>query len=707
MQFSFYQDMTSDDEEQWQRIKNMEQTRTISAMKNHIQKLEEKLDSLQNIGDIDDFTASNSENVAGTDCTTSGHVESGSQKHQKIKEVGEENTEVTKVEPHRLEESSYGYSSDTLERGENALAYKEKDSVPLNGNVSNEHRSVMEEKNAEANVEENRFTFEADEENDSEIEVRLDSGLASDIIDEITNDDLEVCDSPKGNSETPEDDFFHGNSNLSGGIQEHGVDDMNHDYSLHESREAQLQSDTQESQSTSIKQFEDFTNPGSTNKADDLEVSHIQADANENSATSEVSHKNSDCDHRSEIGYETDTNKVEERNSLSIVETPESVPFVDKPKLEEINLELRERVSALEEQLWLAAEDRRNIQAVLELQKERALKNLAFKFEEINRKTLREFKGIFEYRLQELNEEKLRLQEQLQSHKCPEGCNVSICDECISLKERLAESEEKYAKLLGENQVLKRRCRKLSGDLGKVKKVVGSLPAGDDKVGVDVSIQTDTCDLKKEEVGIQCKISPDTSLNDLHNDVRDIATKISVISSCLVGQQREISQDESFTDNDILNSVSSTNESGIGSLQISPASHEDSDHRQYNALSYWDNSKENDQTTISDFFGEKGNQFSHSVDESDSVVFENNSVQLSMDDIEKPLLRIHAKYMKISEELEHIATGRFSKCNSKTASRKGAADVSMLELDPEIKRIIDDVNRKYDDYFKTSGVLCD
>ena len=690
----------------------MEQTRTISAMKNHIQELEEKLDNLQKKGDINDHDDSSSEGIAVSNGNEDENMENSKRKSPNEKKRSEDKTEVPTAETLRISDGTTKELGDISESGEEIFVYIDKEHDPLNLVVGKGQSSMIEVDESEVNGEESRISYEADDENNSDIEIRLDSGLASDIVDEITSNDLDVHKSTKKNFESPGDDSHPKNDECIYELHTHNVDEMKYECRFPEPKETKLQSNeyevlsaTSDTETTSNK----FVSLESDEKADSDEIYVWRSDTCKNDEISAPSHARNGCDHTAEIQEKIDTPTLTERNASVIDETKDSFISDEKLALEEINAELKERVSVLEEQLWLAAEERRNMQAILELQKERALKNLAFKFEDINRKTLREFKGIFEYRLQELNEEKMKLQEKLDTHQCTQSIIEYSCEECMLLKERLAESEEKCAKLLGENNILKRRCRKLSGDLGKVKNVISSLAVNGYVGGIDVSSQTDIWHVKRIEIGIQCELSPDTSLNDLHDEVRDIATKISVISSCLSTEQRQNSQGEdSFADNDVLNSVSSNNESGIESLQISPTKsgtdHEDSDIGDYNSVSFGENSVRSDPTTITEFFSKSEKQFPLQVDEIDSIVLNDSDIQLSIYEIEKPLLRIHAKYMKISEELENIATGKFS-LHAKTTSEKAINGIGKVELDPEIKKIVEEVNRKYDEYFGTESGL--
>ena len=685
----------------------MEQTRTITAMKSHIQELEEKLDNLQRKGDSNDNAKLSSEGVA---VSRGNEDENGGGKSPNVSKRSEDGAEVQTEETLRSRESTTSEIGDTSESGEEIFVYIEKEHDPLNMVAGKQQSSMREEDESEANREVKRASYEADDENNSDIEIRLDSGLASDIIDEFTSNDLEVHKSTSTNSESTEDDFHPKNDEWIFGIQPQNVDEVKSDYGFPESKGSQLQSNEYEFQPiiSDIKTISNrSTSFESGEKVDSNEIYIWPADTDKNDAISVASHVENCCDQTAEFLEKIDTATLAERNISDIDEAKDSFISDEKLALEEINAELKEKVSVLEEQLWLAAEERRNMQAILELQKEKALKNLAFKFEDINRKTLREFKGIFEYRLQELNEEKMKLQEKLDSHQCAQNINDYSCEECMLLKERLAESEENCAKLFGENNMLKRRCRKLNGDLGKVKKIVGSLAVSGNFGRIDVNSQTDNLDIKRIDIGIQCQLSPDTSLNDLHDDVRDIATKISVISSCLSIEHRQQSQgEESFADNDILNSISSNNESGIESLQISPtksgADGEDSDLGDYNSFSFWENSVGRVPTTITEFLGKNEKLFSRQIDEVDSIVIDDSDLQLSIYEIEKPLLRIHAKYMKISEELENIATGKFN-LNTETVTGKVTNGIGKVELDPEIKKIVEEVNRKYDEYFGTKN----
>ena len=638
----------------------MEQTRTISAMKNHIQKLEEKLDVLQK--------KDNNENYGK--CTGDGIGLSS------LNETDEPNEEA-KLHNNEMRRPSNGSrmeAEDASESSEDILVFVEKENDPLevisaNGFSKTEKlKATISAKDKMKNGYQKQpvhSSYNLDEEHHSETGNRLDSGIAGEIVEEISDDELGLQKHSKEGTEELEEDPEMQNDDKSCVIPEQSAHQWLKDH----------KSQVPTSSFVAIE------------------------------AVSQVPQTRGNCD----------TKAMEETSSASTFDTS----FAVEPKsdlesdrnLEDVNAELKERVYALEEQLWLAMEERRNIQAVLELQKERALKNLAFKFEDINRKTLREFKGIFEYRLLQLNEEKVKLQEKLENQLCTQDKGESRCKDCLLVTERLATSEEKFARLLDENDRLKRRCRKLNGELGKAKKVMGLLATNDDTAGIAISFQTDITNRIRDngsnriDVGIQCEISLNMPLNGLHEEIRDIATKVSVISSCLLMEQGKSTQgEESSTDDDILNSVSSNNESGIESLQISPTRNclDHEDFGDYSAVCFWETSERHIGRTLADVDREKANSCSYLVDEVDSVASGNSSMQLSINDIEKPLFRIHEKYTKISEELECIAAG---KMNGNTSIDNKQANAFIAELDPEIKRLVDEVNRKYDEYFKTKGIF--
>jgi len=659
-------DAQTEDEEQWQRIKNMEQTRTISAMKNHIHKLQEKLDDLQKKDNNNKYAKFNGDGIA-VRC---------------FYETDKPN-EDAKLRNDEMRRPSDGFRMEavnTSESGEDILVFVEKENDPLE-DVSAKDSSKTEELKETISGEE--LSYKSEKEQHSEAGNRLDSGLAGEIIDEINDDELGLQKCSKKSDEESEEDSEIWNDNKSYGIPEQIANQWSED---------------RKSQAPTSNSVEDISKT-LTNLVLSSRKSSMKNDTNAIEAISQVPETKSNCDQKA----------VEEISSVRAFDASIAVESKHDSEtdrnLEEVNAELKERVYTLEEQLWLAMEERRNIQAVLELQKERALKNLAFKFEDINRKTLREFKGIFEYRLLQLNEEKVKLQEKLDNHLCTKDSSGSRCKDCRLFTERLAASEGKFARLLDENDRLKRRCRKLNGDLGKVKKVMGLLDANDDTVGIDMSCQTDVTGKNRIDIGVQCEISLKMPLNGLREEIRDIATKVSVISSCLLIEQRKLSQgEELITDNDILNSVSSNNESGIESLQISPTRDclDNGGFGDDSAVYFWQASEGNIGKTITDVDSEKASSCSHPVYEADSVTSGNSMLQLSINDIEQPLLRIHEKYTKISEELDCIAAG---KMNSNASIDTKKANACIAELDPEIKKLVDEVNRKYDEYFKTESIF--
>ena len=680
----------------------MEQTRTIAAMKSHIDKLQTKLDSLQQNGNEncgksspDNMQASNGSNHKSESKT------GGLRKSHKKKKKSESKSESKCSDIRRKKGSSKSEKGETSESGEDIFVYIENENDPLKEIA---HESKIETTETEVTTKEERSRLAPSQKDDLDLEIRLDSGLASDIIDESLSDDLYNADthSPvKSNSQSSDNNLK--DCEAPPEISVHNADDFKPKNRLSQSEEAAQVSNTNDSASPINSQEQGLSNGLTENGCEDTLLG-MQSDADDKGTSFVVTY----------TGKE-DSEQVDLLDGTGMgdnIDTIENLTSDERFELEEANAELKERVAELEEQLWLAAEERRNMQSVLELQKERALKNLAFKFEDINRKTLREFKGIFEYRLQELNEEKMKLQEKLDSHKCMIDNGEHSCEGCKVLKEKLDESEKELMKLLKDNDVLKRRCRKLSGDLGKVKKVIGSLAASDDVTCIDASCQTDASDEDSREIGIQCERNIDASLNDLHDEVKEIATKISVISNQLLKEQSKWSHDEEFfTEKDAIRSVSSNNESGIESLQLSQeksrSDHDESDLGDCSTVSNSDNSERSEKIanpSFTDFFGEDAKQFAGQVDDVDSSLFGNNVAPLSTYDIEAHLLKIHAKYLKISEELENFATGKLKR-NVETETGNGKTDINFTKLDPEIKKLVDDVNRKYDEYFKTKLVL--
>ena len=671
----------------------MEQSRTISAMKNHIDKLEAKLGCLQQDNSSSNAQCSPEGSAVSIERKKGEKVQSSLKNHKK-KRKNEAKLAVKSKACEEWKTKHRQVKDVSSESGEDIFVYIENEDDPLKSTAHDEAsgRSELKEdlevknddckkgaRDLETIVDEETSTIphlepstEAEDGNrnreyHSTEEADNVGGYGAAVGDktEVSNIGLveqSVCEFKSENiSHVVDDGLQHRNSSVESAFKSHGI--------------------ASSENSVDKKEHDILNDPFAT-----------QAEDNNDVANGEVS--NSEC------GSHIDEEAPQCTAKADALAKDDSFTSDDKFVLEEANVELRERIAELEEQLWLAAEERRNMQGILELQKEKALKNLAFKFEDINRKTLREFKGIFEYRLQELNEEKLKLQDKLENYKCIQCCQEQACKECDKLKTMLVGSEAKIHQLMDENNTLKHRCWNLSGDLGKVKKVIGSIAVCDEVALVDASSQTEEQGAEKSEIATQCEKSQETSLSDLHDGIKDIATRVSTISSHLLTEQRKWSQgEEFFAEIDANRSESSNNESGIESLRLSPTkSRTDSELEDEGNATFSGNSERNEAS----FFVEEPKQFASSIDEVDSGVFANDVTLLSEHDIERHLMKIHAKYLKISNELENFAT---MKLNLKNDNYEDNTDGSEVKLDPEIQKLVDDVNKKYDEYFKSKVVF--
>ena len=377
----------------------------------------------------------------------------------------------------------------------------------------------------------------------------------------------------------------------------------------------------------------------------------------------------------------------------------------DNPDLTKINGELKDRIAELKEQVWLAAEDKRNMQAMLEIQKERALKNLAFKFQDINKKTLRELKSIFEYRLQELNEEKVKLQERLENHKCDVAQAAEGCQNCVTLEESMQMTNEKCSKLAEENVVLRKRCRKLSGDLGKVKKAIGALQVAEEHLVNERSTQTENLAVEVRDMGIQCQESLETSIYVLHDDVKAIAAGMTSLSNHILNEQKQWvdnSSNQSLAGDSPFPTINedSGNESSRLCASKCRSEHDDSELEDDSNLSCSENSCDSDKSGVLRTDGSKDS--TRIIDDVDSGFF---CSDISECEIEKHLDKIHQKYLKISEELEDYEESKLRRDHLQYKANQLTIPSRMFELDPEIMKIVEDVNRQYDEYFRNKVVL--
>eukprot|EP00794_Sanderia_malayensis_P008179 gene8179-9056_t len=324
-------------------------------------------------------------------------------------------------------------------------------------------------------------------------------------------------------------------------------------------------------------------------------------------------------------------------------------------KLETVNEELKKRINELEDEIWLAKEDKANTQAMLEMQKDKAIRNLAFRFEEINKKTLCEFKTVFERKLKELNDEKLDLQNKLK--KADAEKQTSFFDES-DLKEKLLISDKRVSELEKENILLKQHCHKMSASFGQLKKQqsLGHMEVKTE--GSDAETQTDDVICENTSILVKCENS---LLQNIHNDIKNIAKSVSTL-------------DENIPSGIGTSSCHSNSGSPCESLDLTCSKTEEY--------------SESNDTQDSGIFG---NEFS-------SNVFDN-------DEIEAKLHRIEDKYQKISEQLEGFENSKLTDTNSNesspktTETKQNREGSKTMELDPEIQKLVDEVNLKYNAYF--------
>lgn len=664
-------------------------------MKSHIDKLEQELCVLQQNSTINDSVSSPDSSAVSVENKT-GLQDDGYRKNPKKKKSNLKQVAKSLANQESKIKTSKREKTDSSESGEDIFVYIEHENDPMKNAAQEQIPEKREINEAARDSDDIMLATEPVQKSDENLDIIM---KAEETIhgntDEVNLGSFPGVNDEMNDQEEGKKEHFECNDDVKIGIQEKCFDDIRPGNGLPKKDKPESQPDAHDFESTNPDcdapdESTDVTFAITVDNTDNV-FPLIQENVCEINEVNGIA--NGNC--LSGVEVQVDTHQIANERAF----TPDK-----QYELEEVNAELKERVAELEEQLWLAAEERRNLQAVLELQKEKALKNLAFKFEEINRKTLREFKGIFEYRLQELNDEKIKLQEKLDNYNSVKDLKQQGCESCELLKARLAEAEAKAAQLSNDKDMFKRRCRKLSGDLGKVKKVLGSIAASDDSVLVDRNTQTDNVESGRINVGVQCEKTPETSLNDLHDDIRDIATRVSTISSHILTEQRKWSQgEEFFNENDAARSFSSNNESGIESLRLSPtktrSDHDGSEIGDSSNASISETSDRNEKAlnnNFQNFLVDEQNQYTRYADEG---IFSNDVTQLSTCDIERHLLKIHAKYLKISKELENFAIGQLGG-TVKQNTGKAYTDLNGVELDPEIKMLVDDVNRKYNEYFK-------
>ena len=722
------------DEDTWRRIKNMEQTRQISAMKSHIEKLEAKLGAMQSPNNnagrvsqnpiVEDKLESKRKHksgfsrksqkkqndvVAGVEKQENRPTAKGKEKMLKslfLRKKSGRKSEGSTQEDFVLVEDN----GDVAQGGKKAeKAISENDHKERSEDSSCERKSkrYFRRKNDDSKGRNESRGFQgkhvaATREDQSEKEegtiyVQINDkenpcqdGLFKDEIQ--VNPDLDLDDQAE---------FEH----LEAVLQESDAElgSLQENYALLESHDGSYNlAEMKEELRASCGKLEievkrNLAAESCDDKIDGIRIEE-NADDGRNCQSLEAVH--------------TNLKSVSDEEEIPKQIASDTISQSNLDNLEKINSDLKERVSDLEEKLWLAAEERRNMQAMLALQKEKALKNLAFKFEEINRKTLREFRGIFESKLQEINDEKLKLQEKLLKYEKEKAFVVTGCEKCDLLKNELTESENKCEKLSSENATLRRRCRKLSGDLGKVKNVIGAASASVDIVCSEVGTQTDYSGINVQTISVQTEDSVETSLKDIHLDVKSIASKVSVLSNNISASPRSWSEfsgeDRSFG-SDSLPSTSPKNSATTeetlhrdleeNSLQ-SPPSTDISLGLSQGLATEESLSGPDSQTEI----GDEAENVPNKSDDGDSGIFGSDLSHLSEYDIEKHLHKIHEKYTRISEELDNYANSKLSG----SLDSDGYVLVGRIkqpELDPEIQKIVDDVNRKYEEYFKTKLML--
>ncbi len=412
-----------------------------------------------------------------------------------------------------------------------------------------------------------------------------------------------------------------------------------------------------------------------------------------------------------------------------------------------INQDLERKISTLQKQLWLASEDKQNMQATLECQKDKAIKNLASKFEEINKKTLGEFKAIFERKLNDINEEKISLQEKLV--KIDQKTTEDVAREREHYFDMKSVAESTISELEQQNMDLKRRCKKLSEDLGQLKKHKERVVNERKSDTIDKVTQTDSCtDIHSEdrpkELEVKIEDSLQFSLNDIHADVKNIAHSVSSLSESLLnnrswgsdsGSLRAESQtNERNFDEDRLPSPR-TESSCCSDAQVADEESRGDIHRlalpitetafvvegnrceePISEIAFgdgfrtsspnvslasdqlspnFDNTATETVESSKSIEDDKGVMLAKtSIEDGDSGIFGSEYPQITDDEIEAQLHRIEDKYRRITKQLEGYENSRLENSDDDKHESKGK-----VELDPEIQKIIDEVNRQYHQYF--------
>lgn len=722
------------DEETWRRIKNMEQTRQISAMKNHIEKLETKLETMQSPAGrisqnpiVEDKSESKRKHKSGFGRKSQkkqNDVVGGDEKQGNRPTTGKEKM-LKNLFQRSLKKS--GKKSEGSAREDFVFVENDGDVVHDGKNAEKANEKDHKEKGEElTNERKSKRYFRR--KNDDSKDGTENQGLQEKTVGETSGDQSEKEEGAIyvqiNAKENPCQDEL---------LKDEEIQD-NPDLDLDDQAEFEhLEAALQESDAVqeSDKCSDDLTGMKEELRASceklQIELKHnlaaesCESEVKINSIGSANQIDRTRIDEKADYGYISRSLETDHTNPKSVADEGEIPKQIESNAtsqnsfdvLEKTNSDLKERISDLEEKLWLAAEEKRNMQAMLALQKEKALKNLAFKFEEINRKTLREFRGIFESKLQEINDEKLKLQEKLLKYEQEKEVVVTGCEKCDLLKSELTESENKCEKLSSENATLRRRCRKLSGDLGKVKNAIGTATASVDISSSEIGTQTDCSGIKVQTIGVQTEDSVETSLKDIHLDVKSIADKVSVLSSNISASPRSWSEfsgeDRSFG-SDSLPSTSPKN-----SATTEETIHRDVEENNLQSAPPTDIFRgpskglatEESFASPSDSQTEGGDEaenLPNRSDDGDSGIFGSDLSHLSEYDIEKHLHKIHEKYTRISEELENYADSKL-KGSLESDEYVLVGKTKRTELDPEIQMIVDDVNRKYEEYFKTKLML--
>ncbi|XP_065069408.1 uncharacterized protein LOC135694544 isoform X1 [Rhopilema esculentum] len=662
------QPFTDTDEDSWERIRNMEQARQISAMQNHIANLQSKLESFDNHNNNTGTSDAQGDPSIKTDVTENFALKS--------EQVTKDSVMVERKRELSLPED------DSQDSGEEIFVYVDEDESNPKEGSSREFNSSSELpctiiKNTDSN---------GTELNDSTNSVKYSTK-------KVTFDDEAIEKKPNNqeiNFEDITDDVCQLDQiALSNNFEDTfvGAQDTFEDKTEEEILAAAAEVDSSE------KGRGEFMSDQMGNKGETRSFESLSSGSNAASV----------------IGVTLEDAAVD--RWTDVMHSPEECAEAnvalrdDNPDLTKINGELKDRIAELEEQVWLAAEDKRNMQAMLEIQKERALKNLAFKFQDINKKTLRELKSIFEYRLQELNEEKVKLQERLENHKCDVAQAAEECQICVTLEESVQVTNEKCSKLAEENIVLRKRCRKLSGDLGKVKKAIGALQVAEEHLVNERGTQTENLAVEVRDMGIQCQESLETSIYVLHDDVKAIAAGMTSLSNHILNEQKQWvdnSSNQSLAGDSPFPTINedSGNESSRLCASKSRSEHDESELEDDSNLSCSENSCDSDKSGELRTEGSKDS--SRIIDDVDSGFF---CSDISECEIEKHLDKIHQKYIKISEELEDYERSKLQRDHLQYKADQLTIPSKMFELDPEIMKIVEDVNRQYDEYFRNKVVL--